>query len=252
MTIDGIKTITSLPSPALGLLPAVHDASVTSYTTGALPTVAANSVFQNNSGAAVTLPAFASWPAQVVQAGGYAACDGRLWFPAARFSTSHSFYPSAFERVLYSMAFGPESLPLEEVFNLSRKYDFRLLSNNTNAVWNVVWEIGMRADQETPAPIGPNLDGYTWRRPLIDQQVALTDVASSHTFGVKLRRELDGTNEVWSGSIVRYTKVLGAVEDQLPTGNYFVLRLRLACFDVENAVANPRGFAAYFCGAEEG
>jgi hypothetical protein len=245
MIIDGIEKITSLPSPALGLLPAVHDASVTSYTTGALPTVAAASVFQNNSGAAVTLPAFSSWPAQNVAVGGYAACDGRLWFPATRYKATNSFYPSAFERVLYTLAFTPESLPLEAVFELSRVYQMRLLSNNTDAVWNVVWEIGMRADQTSPAPIGPNLDGYTWQTPLIDQQIPVTDVAGAHTFGITLKRSLDGVDEVWSGNISRYSKTIGAVAEQLPTGNYFVLRLRLSCFDTQNSVADPKGFAAY-------
>ena len=247
MTIDGIEKITSLPSPALGLLPAVHDATVESYTTGALPAVAAGSVLQNDSTEPLSLPAYKSWPAQRVPVGGFAACDGRFWYPAKRYQETNSYYPIAFERTLYTLAFSPESLPLGETFDFRRRLAVRLLANNTDAVWNFVWEIGMRTSQASPAPIGPNLDGYTWRTPLIDQQIPVTDLAGSHVFGVSLKRSLDGTDEVWSGDIIRYAKVLGAVADQLPTGNYFVLRLRLSCFDIQNDVPEPRGFAAYYC-----
>ncbi len=247
MRIEGIDKIGSMPSPSLGLLPAVHDATVASYTTGDLPAVAADSVFVNNSGGTVTLPAFASWPAQKVAVGNYAACDGRLWFPARRYKETNSYYPQAFERTLYTLAFTPESLPLGERFELRRQLAVRLLSNNTDAVWNFVWEIGMRASQSSPAPIGPNLDGYTWRTPLIDQQIPVTDVVGAHHFGITLKRTLDGSSEVWGGDIIRYSKTMGAAADQLPTGNYFVLRLRLSCFDTQNDVPEPKGFAAYFC-----
>ena len=247
MIIDSIEKISSLPSPSLGLLSAVHDATVASYTAGALPTVAADQVFQNNSGAPITLPAFASWPAQVVAVGDYAACDGRFWYPARKYQETNSYYPEAFERTIYTLAFTPESLPLRAEFELKRRFDFRLFSNNTDAVWNVVWEIGMRADQTAPSPIGPNLAGYTWRTPLIDQQIPITDLASRHDFGISLKRDLAGSDEVWTGTISRYSKTLAAVAGQLPTGNFFVLRLRVSCFDIENAIANPKGYAAYFC-----
>jgi hypothetical protein len=247
MIIDSIGKVPTLPSPALGLLQAVHDATVTSHAGGALPAVAAEQVFQNNSGAAVTLPAFASWPAQVVEIEGYAACDGRFWYPARRYKDTNSYYPDAFERTIYTLAFSPEALPLRTRFDLKRRFDFRLFSNNTDAVWNVVWEIGMRADQTSPAPIGPNLSGYTWLTPLIDQQIPLTGVAGRHDFGVSLYRDLNGVDEVWTADVSRYSKLLAAELAQLPTGNYFVLRLRLSCFDIENAIANPKGYAAYFC-----
>lgn len=252
MKIDGIEKITTLPSPALGLLPACHDATVTSYTTGDLPAVGAGQVFKNESAGAITLPAFASWPAQKVAVGGYAASDGRFWWPARRYGTTNSYYPEAFERTLYTLAFTPESLPLGQDFLLKRKYGFRLFSNNTDATWNVVWEIGMRADQTSPAPIGPNLAGYTWQTPLIDQQIPVTDVAGTHEFGIRLKRVLDDTTEVWTGDIARYAKTLAAQSAQLPTGNYFVLRLRLSCFDTQNDVPEPKGFAAYFCTKAEG
>jgi hypothetical protein len=254
MIIDGIDKIDSLPAPVLGLLPAVHDATVTDYTLAfgtTLPAVEPGQVLLNNTGAAVTLPGFGSWPPQKLPMGSYAGCDGRFWFPVRRYKETNSYYPQAWERTLYTLAFTSQSLPAGSTFTLRRLLAVRLLSNNTDAVWNWVWEIGMRVAQTNPSPIGPNLEGYVWRRPLIDQQMHVTDVVSRHDMGVQLRRTLSGADEVWSGNISRYEKSLAAQSDQLPTGNDFVLRVRLSCFDTQNDVPNPRGFAAYFCTAPE-
>jgi len=251
MIIQSISEIKSLPAPALGLLPAVHDATVENYTAGVLPAVGAGQVFINNTGQDVVLPGFGSWPPQKVAQGGYAACDGRFWFPARRYEETNSYYPQAFERTLYTLAFTANSLPLGGTFTLSRLLKVRLLANNTDVVWNWVWEVGMRVAETTPAPIGPNIDTYVWRTPLIDEQVHVTDIVSTHEMGVELRRSLSGTDEVWAGNVARYAKVLAAQSEQLPTGTDFVLRLRLSCFDTQNEVASPRGFVAYFCTAPE-
>ena len=250
MIIKGIEEIASLPAPALGLLPAVHDATVTDYTLAygtALPPLAAGQVLLNNTGGTVTLPGFSSWPPQKLPMGSFAGCDGRFWFPVRRYKATNSYYPQTFERTLYTLAFTANSLPVGGTFTLRRLLMVRLLSNNTDAVWNWVWEIGMREAQTAPAPVGPNLNTYVWRTPLIDQQLHVTDVVSTHDMGVQLRRSLDGTTEVWSGKVSRYEKAIGALSDQLPTGSDFVLRLRLSCFDTQNDVEAPRGFAAYFC-----
>jgi len=254
MTISSIDKITTLPAPALGLLPAVHDATVFAYTLAfgtALPALEAGEVLVNDTGNTITLPGYASWPPQKLPMGSHAGCDGRFWFPVQRYKETNSFYPRAFERTLYTLAFTANSLPLGSPFTLRRLLKARLLSNNTDAVWNWVWEIGMRTAQTTPSPVGPNLDNYVWRTPLIDQQIHLTDVVSSHDMGVTLRRALSGNVEVWSGEVARYNKALAAQSDQLPTGTDFVLRLRLSCFDTQNDVPEPRGFAAYFCSRPE-
>ena len=251
MIIASLEKIESVPSPALGLLPAVHDATALNYTLAfgtALPAVEAGQVFLNGTGKDITLPAYGSWPPQKLPMGSFAGCDGRFWFPVRRYKATNSFYPQAFERTIYTFAFTPTSLPLGATFTLRRTLSVRLLSNNTDAVWNWVWEIGTRAAQTSPAPIGPNLDRYVWRTPLIDEQIHITDVVSSHEMGISLRRNLEGVNEVWSGNIARYQKALAAQADQLPTGNEFVLRVRLSCFDTQNDVSDPRGFVAYVVG----
>ena len=90
----GINKIDRLPSPALGLLPAVHDATVTEFdatpvvengqtTTPVLPAPEANSAILVT-GTAASLPAFGSWPAQRVQPGRHIAIYVRLFYIALR------------------------------------------------------------------------------------------------------------------------------------------------------------------------
>jgi hypothetical protein len=254
MIISSIDSVKSLPSPALGLLPAIHDASVEVFLGSAsLPLgTAANEVMVNGSGATFTLPAFNSWPPQRVRAGEFFGTDGRFYYPLVRYKETNSFYPAAFERNLYTLAFTPESLPVGGLFSLNRTLDLRMFNNTSDAVWTIVWEIGMVAAQTEPAPVGPNLEGYIWRRPLIEQKLHITDVVKKHTFGVILRRSIVNQEEVFVGDIIRYNKALGALPDQLPTGPNFVLRIKLAYFDTENDVPEPRGFVAYYCHGGDG
>jgi hypothetical protein len=246
------KELKSLPQPALGLLPAVHDASVTPWTSGALPAPVAGSVLRNDAASAMPLPAYGGWPAASVPPGGYAGSDGNLWYPVVHRAGTTSYYPQAFERRLYTLAFSAFSLPLKASFDLARAFDFRLFANSTDATWRVVWEIGLRTDQTTPAPIGPNLDAYTWREPLIDVGVHLTDVLSTHTMRVIFSRSAVGSDEVWEGTVERYGMKAAATAAQLPPANVtdFVLRLRLAAFDTLSTpddLRGQRGYVGYFC-----
>ena len=250
MIISSLDKVEALPSPALGLLPAVHDAtlvSIPSSSGSALPTVAAGQVLQNNLGSSLSLPAYEAWPTQTLPTGSYAGSDGRFWYPVTRYKATNTFHPTAFERTIYTIAFTAASLPLRQIFKLERLYRFRLFANNTDAVWNVVWEFADRTSELTPAPTGPNIKGYTFREPLLDEQVPITDVVNQSTFGISLQKT-DYTTAgapAYSAIVERFGRQLAATSGQLPLTENFILRLRLAAFDTQDNVADPRGFVAY-------
>ena len=319
MFLDSVSSIPQLPQPALGLLPAVHDATVVEVSE--LPT----SDLEGNvwkATAAITLPAWGRWPARQIAVGEHFAHDSRLFYkvrqrlvatgvqcaitrasttatvvsssvhglttgdsvviygasqsdyngtftatvtsttgftytvsgsPATPATASSSvggpyvrpketsWYPDAFERTLYTMHFSPKQLILGANYRLARQFDFRLIANTTNAVWSVVAEIGQRTTQTTPAPIGPNLLDYEWREPLLEQQVVLTDVMCSHQLGVQIWNLLDG----YTATRLLYDTTLACSEASLPTTSDFALRVRLSCFDTQNSITDPKGYAAY-------
>lgn len=250
MFLDDITKISQLPAPALGLLPAVHDATVTN--TDTIPgnvAGASGNVYRYTGTNPASLPALARWPAAPIKNGDHFASDGRLFYRVVQRSSpgedETSWYPEAFERTLYTIHLTPRQLPLGATFRLERQFDFRLIANTTNAVWSVVFEVGQRTTQDEPAPTGPNLLDYEWQLPLLDQQIVLTDVASRHILGVTLTNTANG----YAANRLIYERAEGVTEeDALPTEADFALRVRLTGFDTQNSVADPRGFVAYVAG----
>jgi hypothetical protein len=242
MFLDDISKISQLPQPALGLLPAVHDAAVVEVS--ALPTTGlTGNVWKAT--AAMTLPAWGRWPARQVAVDEHFAHDGRFFYKVRQRQVpavgETSWYPEAFERTLYTIHFSPKQLVVGGDYRFERQFDFRLISNSTNAVWSVIVEVGQRTVQDAPAPIGPNLLDYDWLEPLLEHQVVLTDVMCSHQLGVQIWNKADG----YEASRLLYDKAESCPAGSLPTGSDFALRVRLGCFDTQNSVADPRGFVAY-------
>ncbi len=246
MLLDDISKITKLPTPALGLLPAVHDATVTDAEIP-LGTAAslAGQVLRNGTSENVLLPAWGRWPARQVGAGEHFASDGRLFYKVRQRIVAQagetSWYPEDFERTLYTLHLTPKQLTVGTSFRFERQFDFRLVANSTNAVWSVFMEIGQRTTQSIPSPTGPNLMDYEWKAPLLEHQVVITDVACSHQFGVVIYNTADG----YAASRLLYEKAEACPTESLPTQSDFALRVRLGCFDTQNSVADPKGYAAY-------
>ena len=156
MIISSMKSIESLPAPALGLLPAIHDAEVenTPLVDG-LPVLplaenCKGRVFRNQTAKAITLPQTSKWPARSLEAGAVFGSDGRLFYKVRQKPGTTSYYPESFEREIYNFSFSPQDFSVGSEFELSRLFYFRLMANTTSAVWSVIFEVGVRTNQATP------------------------------------------------------------------------------------------------------
>ena len=156
MIISSMKSIESVPAPALGLLPAIHDAEVEDVPlVGGLPALplaeaCKGRVFRNQTVKAIALPPTSKWPARSLEAGGVFGSDGRLFYKVRQKPGTTSYYPESFERTLYNFSFSPQSFSAGTEFDLSRLFYFRLIGNTSSAVWSVIFEIGVRTNQTTP------------------------------------------------------------------------------------------------------
>lgn len=243
MFITDLKAVQSLPSPALGLLPAVHDAEVDEIATPPAawnPQADAGKVFENATGQPLVIAEFGGWPGLRLRPGQLFASDGRCYYEVTRHGSTASYYPSHFERTLFTLHITPQMLPLGARLRFERAFCFRLFNNVSNAVWRVIWEAGVRTSVTGPA-IGPNLEGFTWLTPLLDQEVVLTDIESWHGLGVVISNGRNGFEAVQ----LLYDRTLGSPEGSLPAAPDFALRCRLSLFDTEDSVSDPRGYAAY-------
>lgn len=158
MIINQLTELEAVPTPALGLLPALHDAEVEDTVFGenaaaALPTLEAakGRVFRNQGDKAITLPSAGKWPARNLAPGELYGSDGRLFYRVVNKAGTTSYYPQHFERNIYTFSFTSKTFPIGDNFEFERFFYFRLIANNTTAVWSVIFEVGERIPQAQPA-----------------------------------------------------------------------------------------------------
>jgi len=116
-------------------------------------------------------------------------------------------------------------------------------------VWSVVFEIGTRADDTGPGAVGPNIKGFTYRTPMLDSQIFISDILSEHSLGISIHNEGSVTALTnafgFSGSAYQYDKSSSAPLASLPVSDEFMLRVKLCQFDTINDVRDPKGYVAY-------
>jgi hypothetical protein len=110
-------------------------------------------VFVNDAAGSLVLPATGRWPARTLAVGEFAGGDGRLHYRVVHKPGTTSYYPHHFERTVYTFSFSDRTFPIGEVFEFSRYFYFRLVANNTTAVWSVIFEVGERIDQSSPQEV---------------------------------------------------------------------------------------------------
>jgi hypothetical protein len=107
-------------------------------------------VFVNNSTRTMPLLSWGRWPSRQISSGELYGCDGRGYYKVSNKIGTSSYYPDAFERTLFNFSFNNDSFGIGQEFIFEKAYYFRLIGNNTPAVWSVIVEVGMRVDDVFP------------------------------------------------------------------------------------------------------
>lgn len=227
----------ALPRPG-GLLPAIHDASVTNLT---LPIPAAGSpytgnVYLNSSGSDVVVPGGMGRRGSTLKAGEHLACDGRLWYRVAQEGSTTSYHPRDFERELVMLDVNASMFPVGSIFTLLVDFEAQVLRSETRAQLVLLIEIGTFAAVGSGA--GTNISGITWgATPVVTCPIRLTPIRTPHSFGVRFTR---GTSAV-TGETKLYRGAWTSTATVPGTGG-FAVRARLARFDTEDSLSDPRGY----------
>jgi len=234
-----------LPDRAPYMLPAIHDGTVDTLP-DPLPDPAANAgkVYQNETGAAVLIPGGGGIRSSYVADDGFVGCDGRTLFPAIRDGATNSYYPSRFERTLFTMAVNDKQLAVGRTLAVEFAVHLQLARAARNAdlfsqaQWVFLLELGTAPADTTPDPVGLNLSSIAWSAtPIFEQRIVLDPLFRSHAFGVRIARVTGGLSldqqiyGIWSGN-----------NAAAPASANFVLRARLTRFDTENNQPLARGF----------
>lgn len=233
---------TKLSSRAPYMLPAVHTGEVTVLTDLPLPVPVLGNVWQNRTGADQQIPGGGMIRGGVVPDGGLIASDGRILYRANRAGATISYFPAAFERLLWSLYINEKMFGVGKTLSVAFGVSTQLVKASSQAQWMLVIEKG-EAPSETDGNPEVNLLNVVWdtANPILKQRLILTPVSTICYAGVNVYRSTLGT-------ITCDRLLYGGLENAnavAPASANFALRARLIEFDTENSVPTARGWVAY-------
>lgn len=240
--------VESFTAAALGrapmMLPAVHDATITDFSALPLPAVAADTVWQNTTGATLDLGR-GIYGGKVLD-DGFFASDGRALYAVNRSGTSTSYFPAGFDRELWRIYVNDKMLRLNRTLDVQFGLATQLANATSNAQWLLVIERGTATSQSTPTTPDTNLENIVWESsPVLSQRIILTQNRQTHSFGARIKRALVSSVDTITMDTMLYGVWEGA-DALAPTTANFALRARLIHFDTENALASDaRGWVTY-------
>jgi hypothetical protein len=226
-----------------GLLPAVHNAVVSSVTS--LPeSPSIGQVVMNSGTSDLSIVGWGGRRGSVLQPNETAAWDGRAWYKVRQEGETSTYHPVDFERELFLFYISGNQLRVGRTLEVLFNVNFRLFSTDKNrktrAQWVVKVEHGDLVEEEDPDPTGTNIKGILWRAPMLEERIVITDTLQPHTFGVMIQRLLLS----YKCDSMKYGYWTGA-QEQAPTVPGWYLRARLTRFDTEDGLPDPRGFVGF-------
>lgn len=230
----------TLPRPAI-LPPAIHEATVNALTIP-LPAVSDSgqpgNVFQNQSGSPVFIPQGMGHKGTYLAANGYAADDGRIWYPVNRAGSTNSYFPADMEQELFMFEINDQMLRAATTFTLDFKLALQMFNGTSRAQYMLVVEWGDVPSDSSPSPTSTNLQNVVWNAtPMLSQRLIFSGVQMTHHFGVSVVR--DATGATLTGNKLLYAWWYAA--DSTPDSANFAIRARLINFDTENSITDARG-----------
>ena len=233
------------------LLPAVHDAAPENLSTAvdvSFPEVGdfTGRVFENDGTEDLAVAGAGGRPTDYVKPGEFLACDGVAWYAVERQECpdyeESSYYPRQFSFPLFCFPVNEAQLELKRTFEFFFAFEAALLRANTKGHLVLEVELGQSVEDDTPAETGENLDSVSWDCSILTRQIHLSGQPGAHTFGVRVRREKDATNQATGDKLTLEAIQYGnATAATAPSSANFWIRGRLRNFDVEDDVAEPAG-----------
>lgn len=245
-TQDGILQITSVPSvQAPQLLPAL---SVTASTaaSSAIPTATTVDIVRAyTSGLNIQVPRIGLIPGVRLPSGlAYIGAESSrsLVYEVANYDGGKTWYPRPYEVELFQIPFN------DKLFKAGTKakiqWNLHLQSKAANAIgqWLCIVDCGTVTTVSTPATQGANLSGVSWNStPLLAQPLWVTGEAVRHELGAEV---LAQTTTIFNANAFAYG-VWSPVTASAPSSRNFILRARLANFDITDTQGDPRGWLGY-------
>ena len=238
--------ITSVPSAqAPQLLPALS-VTVSTAASSAIPTATTVDIVRAyTSGLNILVPRIGLIPGARLPSGvahiGAEASRG-LVYQVEPYGSARTYYPKPYEVPLFE-------IPLnDKLFKAGTKakmqFDLYVQSKGANATgqWFCIVDVGSVTSVATPSTQSDNITGITYNAtPILAQRLLVTGESIGHDLGVEV---LATTATIMNANSYAYG-VWSPVSASAPSNRNFILRGRLANFDILDNQGDPRGWMGY-------
>jgi hypothetical protein len=243
---DSILQITSVPSVQAPQLLEALSVTVGTAASVALPTVTTVDIVRAyTSGLNILVPRIGLIPGARLPTGvayiGAETARG-LVYQVDNYSSGRTYYPKAYEATLFEIPINDKLFRAGTTAKLQWNINVQSKAANATAQWFCIVDVGTITTVSTPATQTTNISDITWNStPILSQQLIVTGEPVKHGMGV----EILATSATQMDANYMTYGIWASATTGKPSSRNFILRGRLANFDVIDTQGDARGWLGY-------
>jgi len=245
-TTDSILQIGSVPSVQAPQLLEALSVTVGTAPSTALPTVTTVDIVRAyTSGLNILVPRIGLIPGARLPSGtAYigAETSRALVYQVDNYSSGRTFYPKAYEASLFEIPINDKLFRAGTSAKLQWNLNVQSKAANATAQWYCIVDVGTITTVASPATQTGNISDITWNStPILSQQLIVTGEPVKHGMGV----EILATSATQMDANYMTYGIWASATTGKPSSRNFILRGRLANFDVIDTQGDARGWVGY-------
>ena len=243
---DSILQISSVPSVQAPQLLEAISVTVGTAASVALPTVTTVDIVRAyTSGLNILVPRIGLIPGSRLPTGvAYIAAESTrsLVYQVDNYSSGRTFYPKAYEATLFEIPINDKLFRAGTIAKLQWNLHLQSKAANATAQWFCIVDVGTITTVSTPATQTSNISDITYNTtPILAQQLIVTGEPVKHELGV----EILATSATQMDANYMSYGIWASATTGKPSSRNFILRGRLANFDVIDTQGDARGWLGY-------
>jgi hypothetical protein len=243
---DNILQISSVPSVQAPQLLEALSVTVGTAPSTALPTVTTVDIVRAyTSGLNILVPRIGLIPgARLPSGAAYIGAESTrsLVYQVDNYSSGRTYYPKAYEATLFEIPFNDKMFRAGTKAKLQFNLHVQSKAANATAQWYCLVDVGTVTTTTAPATQTDNISDIVYNSyPILSQPLLVTSEAMTHSLGVEV---LATTATQMDANYMSYGIWASATTGK-PSSRNFILRGRLANFDVIDNQGDARGWVGY-------
>lgn len=243
---DSILQIGSVPSVQAPQLLEALSVTVGTAPSIALPTVTTVDIVRAyTSGLNILVPRIGLIPGVRLPSGtAYIAAEAArsLVYQVNNYTGGRTFYPKAYEASLFEIPINDKLFRAGTKAKLEWNINVQSKAANATAQWYCIVDVGTITTVASPATQTGNISDIIWNStPILSQQLIVTGEPVKHGMGV----EIIATSATQMDANYMTYGIWASATTGKPSSRNFILRGRLANFDVVDTQGDARGWVGY-------